>query len=430
MTFAQFNFNPAISKAIHICGYTKPTAIQTSSIPDILRGKDLVASAQTGTGKTAAFVLPMLHRLSVPTSLTRSVRKPRILILTPTRELATQITEAAGKYGKFLRFNIVSLVGGMPYRKQLNDLSRPVDIIVATPGRLLDHMENHRLDLSAIEMLILDEADRMLDMGFIDDVRSIAKVTPNNRQTLLFSATVGDKLSHVIRHFLKDPVHIDLSLEKLAPAEITQVMYLADNTPHKMRLLQHFLRNEKIYKAIIFSATKINADKLAHQLRHEGFSAAALHGDLNQRVRNRTVEELRRGKLQFLVATDVAARGIDIQDITHVINYDLPKFSEDYVHRIGRTGRAGKSGIAISFALPTDLRHLQKIERFIGQKFQLSTIPGLEPTKRMSNSSDSATHQKKRYGNGKSKSSFYKNKNRSTYQRRRDDTTSSPYGHK
>ena len=380
MTFTEMNLDSQIAKAITACGYTTPTPIQERSIPVVLTGKDIVASAPTGTGKTAAFVLPALHRLS----LSKSSHKPRILILTPTRELATQITTAASKYGKFLRFNIVSLVGGMPYRQQLRDLSRPVDMVVATPGRLLDHMTNGRLDLSGIEMLVLDEADRMLDMGFIDDVNAIAKATPSSRQTLLFSATVDNQLAHVIRHLLKEPVRIDFSNEKIAPPLIKQEVYLADNTQHKIRLLQHFLDNGNIYKAIIFSATKINADQLAGQLRDQGYAAAALHGDLKQNVRNRTVEQLRRGKIQFLVATDVAARGIDINDI----------------HRIGRTGRAGKTGIAISLALPLDARHLQKIERYIGQKIQFSTIPGLEPTKRanLSASPKPSFGAKKRFG--------------------------------
>jgi superfamily II DNA/RNA helicase len=374
MTFTQFNFNPNISKALQACGYDKPTPIQMRSIPDILDGKDLVASAQTGTGKTAAFILPALQRLS----LAKSTIKPRVLVLTPTRELAAQIIDAAGKYGKFMNFNMVTLVGGTSYRQQLKGLSRPCDIIVATPGRLLDHMENKKIDLSAIEMLILDEADRMLDMGFIDDVKQISRATPNTRQTLLFSATVDEKLSQIVRQLLKNPTRIDLSAEKLAPVSIKQELYIADSNDHKNRLLLHFLADTSIFKAIVFSATKVNADKLTKQLKDQGLSVAALHGDLKQAVRNRTVEQFRRGKIQYLIATDVAARGIDVSDVTHVINYDLPKFSEDYVHRIGRTGRAGKSGIAISFALPIDARHLQKIERYMGQRLELSTVPGLE----------------------------------------------------
>ena len=402
MTFEQLNLNPSIFKAIHTCGYTTPTPIQAKSIPDILGGKDIVASAQTGTGKTAAFVLPALELISKKKT-TISSSKPRVLILSPTRELATQITQSIEKYGKFLRLSSVSIVGGMPYRQQLRALSRPVDIIIATPGRLLDHMENRRIDLSEVEMLILDEADRMLDMGFIDDVKDIADATPKTRQTLLFSATIDKKLSYFIQNYLTNPVRIDLSQEKLSPAKIKQKLYYADNAQHKTRLLQHFINNEQMFKAIIFSATKSNADDLAHLLCKQGFEAAALHGDLKQNVRNKTIERLRRGSIQYLVATDVAARGIDINDITHVINYDLPKFSEDYVHRIGRTGRAGKEGIAISFALPFDARHLQKIERFVGEKLETLTVPGLEPTKRPGGSAPSkpGDRNKKRFGKSK-----------------------------
>jgi superfamily II DNA/RNA helicase len=389
MTFTQLNLNPHIFNAIHHCGYKEPTPIQARCIPNILSGNDVVASAQTGTGKTAAFILPVLHHLI---STKKKGAQPRVLILTPTRELAVQITDAAEKYGKFLQFKIVSLVGGSGYRQQLQDLSQPIDIIVATPGRLLDHMGNRRLDLSRIEILILDEADRMLAMNFVDDVKNIAKATPNNRQTLLFSATVDDKLSHVIRNLLKNPVRIDLSQEKLAPSQIKQELYLADSVQHKICLLQHLLHNESIYKAIIFSATKINADKLAKELRNWGYSALALHGNLKQTVRYRTVEQFRR-KIQFLVATDIASRGIDIADVSHVINYDLPKFSEDYIHRIGRTGRAGKPGIAISFALPSDAAHLRRIKQYTGQQFQLSTITGLEPKKSLN--TDTTTKRKK-----------------------------------
>lgn len=394
MTFDQLNLNPDISKALAACGYTKPTPIQARSIPDIIQGKDIVASAQTGTGKTAAFVLPALHRLS----LKKSASKPSILILTPTRELARQITQSASKYGRFLRFKIVSLVGGMSFGLQLKDLSRQANIIVATPGRLLDHMENRSVDLSGIEMLVLDEADRMLDMGFIDDVKKITKATPSKRQTLLFSATVDNKLDKIIHQLLKNPLRIDLSQEKISPNQIKQELYWVDDSNHKKRLLEYFLDQKNIYKAIIFSATKINADRLARQLNQQGHAAVALHGDLKQNARNRIIEQMHRGKIQLLVATDVAARGIDVNDVTHVINYDLPKFSEDYVHRIGRTGRAGKNGTAISFALPSDRRHVQSIERFIGQRFELSSIAGLEPTK-AAPKTNAAPHQRKKKRN-------------------------------
>jgi len=334
-------------------------------------------------------------------------------VLTPTRELSAQITKAASLYGKFSRYKIVSLVGGMSYHHQINDLSRGADIIVATPGRLLDHIQSGRVDLSHINMLVLDEADRMLDMGFIDDVEYIAKLTPKTRQTLLFSATVDKKLATVVRHLLNNPVRIDLSNEKVAAPDIKQELYKVSNTQQKSRLLKQILGNDSIYKAIIFSGTKINADRLANELQADGFAAAALHGDLRQNVRNRTVEQLRNGKIQFLVATDVAARGIDISDITHVINYDLPKFSEDYVHRIGRTGRAGKSGVAISFVAPSDLRSLQSIERFIGQRLPLLQHNGGENPREISRDTPRAIpferddnergHKKKSFGGKKSK---------------------------
>lgn len=365
--FTQFNFDSNICKAITLCGYEKPTPVQTKSIPEVLTGRDVVVSAQTGTGKTAAFVLPILQLLS----LKEPTKKTRVLILTPTRELAAQITKAAAVYGKFMRFNIISLVGGVPYHNQIRDLARGADIIVATPGRLMDHIEQKRVDLSSIEMLVLDEADRMLDMGFIDDVQYIAKLTPSHRQTLLFSATLDNKLMNAVKHLLKDPARIDLSHERISSPQIKEEMYKVNNLHHKTRLLKHFLADENIYKAIIFSATKSHADKLADELCDDGFKAAALHGDLRQNVRTRTLEQLRRGKIQYLVATDVAARGIDISDITHVFNYDLPRFCEDYVHRIGRTGRAGKTGTAISFVGANDMQHLKSIERYTGQRLQL-----------------------------------------------------------
>ena len=369
MSFIELPLHPLIQKALEACSYTEPTPIQAKAIPEILAGKDVVACAQTGTGKTAAFVLPALNYLANQ----EATHKPRVLILTPTRELAGQITTASSKYGKFLRFNIVSLVGGMSYDPQIRDLKRGADIIVATPGRLIDHLENKRVDLSQVDILILDEADRMLDMGFIDDVEIIASKTPATRQTLMFSATIDKSLVKIVRRLLKDPVQIDLSQQQIDAPKIKQSLYKAKNMHHKSRMLKHFLNDENIYKAIIFSATKSNADRLAQELRDDGFAAAPLHGDLRQNVRNRTIEALRRGKIQFLVATDVAARGLDISDITHVINYDLPKFSEDYVHRIGRTGRAGKTGEAISFFTSTDMRNLQSIERYIGKRLTIQS---------------------------------------------------------
>jgi superfamily II DNA/RNA helicase len=369
VSFAQLNLHPSIQKAIEACGYTELTPVQAKAIPEILAGRDVVACAQTGTGKTAAFVLPSLNYLASQ----EPSRKPRVLILTPTRELTAQVNKAAGLYGKFLRFNIISIVGGMSYEPQIRDLKRGADIIVATPGRLIDHLENKRVDLSQIEILVLDEADRMLDMGFIEDIEKIAAQSPDNRQTLLFSATVDKSLNKVISKLLKDPVRINLSDQQISAPQIKQSLFKASNMHHKTRMLKHFLNDENIYKAIIFTATKQHCDRLSDELRGDGFAAAPLHGDLRQNVRNRTIDAFRRGKIQFLIATDVAARGLDINDVTHVINYDLPKFNEDYVHRIGRTGRAGKSGEAISFFTNNDMKHLRSIEKYIGQRLTIQS---------------------------------------------------------
>lgn len=366
MTFAQLNLHPKILQSIEACGYNKPTPIQIQAIPDILNGKDLVASAQTGTGKTAAYVLPCLQLLFTK----KSIGKPRILILAPTRELAGQITKVIGKYGKFMKVNIASFVGGVSYHKQFKELSRPIDIVIATPGRLMDHMKNKRLDLSHIEMLVVDEADRMLDMGFIDDIKHIVQALPKSRQTLLFSATADDKLISIMKNLLKNPTRINISQEKIDTKLIKQKIHLVPDANRKQQLLEQILDRENIYKAIIFSATKRNAVKMALQLQERGYAASPMHGDLKQSARNRALAKFRVGEVQFLVATDVAARGIDVTDISHVINYDLPKFSEDYVHRIGRTGRAGKEGVAISIVLQSEVRALKNIERYIGGKIQ------------------------------------------------------------
>lgn len=404
MSFENLNLHPTIIKAVLDAGYTSPTPIQQQAIPELIAGHDVMASAQTGTGKTAAFMLPALHRLTVPAKI-RS-RGPRILVLTPTRELALQVSEATNKYGKFLsRVNVVSILGGMPYPLQNKLLSRTVDILVATPGRLIDHIERGRIDFSRLEMLILDEADRMLDMGFIQDVERIAAKVPANRQTLLFSATLDNTIEKIAAHLLNNPKRIQITPQRTTLNHIEQRMHYVDDLSHKNRLLDHLLCDTTIKQAIIFTATKRSADSLADNLSAQGHKTSSLHGDMSQRERTRTLTGLRRGRLKILVATDVAARGIDVADITHVINFDLPKFAEDYVHRIGRTGRAGTSGIAISFAASQDLIHLRRIERFTGNRFTFQAIPGIEPrTKpRFGNNSDrsarkssSTTHKTKR----------------------------------
>ncbi len=377
VTFATLGLNPAILKAVEESGYTIPTPIQAEAIPTVMEGHDLMASAQTGTGKTAAFILPSLHRIAEPSAV-RS-KGPRVLVLTPTRELAQQVSDAATKYGKNMRLKVVSILGGMPYPLQNKLLSSPVDILVATPGRLIDHIERGRIDFSRLEILIMDEADRMLDMGFIDDVERIAAATPDTRQTLLFSATLDGVIGNLAQRLLKNPKRISVAASKARHENIEQKLMYVDDMAHKNRLLDHLLRDVDLNQAVVFTATKRDADTLADSLLAQGHAAAALHGDMNQRERNRTLVNLRRGAVRVLVATDVAARGIDVSGITHVINFDLPKFAEDYVHRIGRTGRGGASGIAVSFASNRDALHLKKIEQYTGQRIEAHTVAGLEP---------------------------------------------------
>lgn len=381
-SFDELELNEHILKAVAKTGYTQPTPIQAQAIPRALAGKDLIATAQTGTGKTAAFMIPALELLA----RAQGTGRARVLVLTPTRELANQVNDAAAKYGSFMRVNVVSILGGMPYHTQMRQLSRPVDIIVATPGRLIDYLDRGKLDLSAVEMLILDEADRMLDMGFIDAVRYIAKETPEGRQTLLFTATMDSRLAKLAQSILNTPERIEVAGNAMTLDNIEQRVYVADDEKHKNDLLQHLIGTETIDKAIIFSGTKRNADKLARQLYDMGLEVAALHGDMNQHKRNKTITQLRQGRIQLLVATDVAARGIDVSEISHVINYDLPKFAEDYVHRIGRTGRAGKSGIAISLVSFDTLNDLKRIERFTNHTIKQTTVPGLEPKRTASRS--------------------------------------------
>jgi len=379
MSFETLALSQPIQKAIAACGYTEPTPIQAESIPLALAGKDLIGSAQTGTGKTASFVLPALERLLTPS--TARGKGPRILVLTPTRELANQVTDAVKKYGKFMRVRCGAILGGMPYRDQMMLLSQPVDIIVATPGRLIDHLDRRSLNLSRLELLVLDEADRMLDMGFSEDVDRIAAAAPEERQTLLFTATMDDAMAKLASRLLTDPVRVAVATQEVCKLEIEQRLHVTDDMRHKNRLLQHLISDASVTKAIIFSATKRDADQLAAELFAQGHAAAALHGDMSQGARNRTIVNMRRGKVRLLVATDVAARGLDVSGISHVINFDLPKFAEDYVHRIGRTGRAGASGIAISFCSGNEVAYLDRIERFTGSKLPMHVIEGFEPTR-------------------------------------------------
>jgi len=386
MKFEELNLAPQLLQALTACGYEEPTPIQAQTIPALLAGSDLIGSAQTGTGKTAAFVLPALNRLGTPAAQPKTARRgvgmPRVLVLAPTRELAQQVADQVVRYGQFLRAKTVCIYGGAPYPVQNRQLERGVDVLVATPGRLIDHLDRGRIDLSGIEMLIIDEADRMLDMGFIDDVDRIAALTPKTRQTVLFSATFDGAIARLSARLLRDPVRVDVKAEKSAPLMIEQRVHFADDHAHKHRLLDHLLADTAMGQSIVFIATKRDAESLATRLQGQGHAAAALHGDMNQRERTRTLQDMRRGGVRTLVATDVAARGLDVAGISHVINFDLPRQAEDYVHRIGRTGRAGATGIAVSLANHSDRGALRQIERYTGSAIPTHVIPGLEPRAR------------------------------------------------
>ncbi len=421
--FASLGLNADIVRALTDLGFTSPTPVQAQSIPAFLAGRDLLVSSQTGSGKTAAFMLPALHKIAslpVDESLeairpeiveerrgrgrpgknhrggdrfgdkgglktgrgakARGPAQPSVLVLTPTRELAQQVTAATTDFGKYLRhIEVTSILGGMPYPKQLEMLARMPDILVATPGRLLDHIGSGRIDLSKLTMMVFDEADRMLDMGFQDDIDQILHNTPETRQTLMFSATLDERVASLARRMLKNPERITIKATKLDQSAIEQRMHFTDDMGHKHRLLDHILRDATMKQAIVFTATKRDADQLAEQLADNGFAAGALHGDMSQGARNRTLTMLRSGKMQVLVATDVAARGLDVPEITHVVNFDLPKQAEDYVHRIGRTGRAGRSGIAVSLVNHSEAFNWRRIEQFTNNRVEPTVIEGLEP---------------------------------------------------
>ena len=378
--FADLNLDKNILSAVRSEGYESPTPIQAQAIPFALEGRDIMASAQTGSGKTAAFLLPTLQRLTKRSE--KPGKGPRALVLTPTRELAAQVEKNALAYAKNMRwFRTVSIVGGASFGYQTRALSKPVDLIVATPGRLMDLMQSGKVDFARLEVLILDEADRMLDMGFIDDIETIVEATPTDRQTLLFSATWDGAVGKLARKLTKNPEIIEV--ERVDDqGKIEEQLLYCDDMRHKNRLLDHILRDANIDQCVIFTSTKAMTEVIADDLYEKGFAANCLHGDMPQGWRNRTLMDLRKGRCKILVATDVAARGIDVPTITHVINYDLPKQAEDYVHRIGRTGRAGRTGIAITFAEVNEYVKVHKIEKYISRKLPELTIEGMEPTRK------------------------------------------------
>jgi superfamily II DNA/RNA helicase len=383
LSFEALELHACILKAIKDCGFETPSEIQAKAIPPAIEGRDLMASAPTGTGKTAAFVLPALNQLIKNAGEDSALRgrAPRVLVLTPTRELASQVVKNIRDLGKYSRLASALLVGGVPYPAQIKSLKNGVDLIIATPGRLIDHMKANRIDFSQLELLILDEADRMLDMGFLDDVKQIAAATPATRQTLLFSATLEGPIENVAKQLLKEPVRVQVAGVKEKHDDIQQYIHQADDFRHKMNLLRASLQSDDMNQAIIFTATKKGADDMATRLREEGMSVSALHGDMRMSQRLRVVDRLQRNNLKVLVATDVAARGLDVKGITHVINFDLPMAAEDYIHRIGRTGRGGSKGTALSLVGPNDWEILARIERLTGHPVERRIIDGLEPTK-------------------------------------------------
>jgi ATP-dependent RNA helicase RhlE len=385
MSFASLGLSDALVRAVNAHGYTTPTPIQTKAIPAVLAGGDLLAGAQTGTGKTAGFVLPMLQRLSTtdaPLSGGRTSRKPlRALILTPTRELAAQVEESVRVDGKFLKLTSTVVFGGVGINPQTAQLKRGVDILVATPGRLLDHHGQGNLDLSRIEIFVLDEADRMLDMGFVRDIKRVLALLPRKRQNLLFSATFPDQIKALADSLLDRPAMIEVAPRNATVDIIQQKIHPVDRE-RKRELLATLIGGNDWHQVLVFTRTKHGANKLAEQLGQDGIRALAIHGNKSQGARTRALSEFKEGGLRVLVATDIAARGIDIDQLPHVVNYDLPNAPEDYVHRIGRTGRAGATGEAISLVCIDEHEFLRDIERLLKRQIPQEVIAGFEPDPR------------------------------------------------
>ena len=386
MSFASLGLNEALTKAVTASGYETATEVQTQAIPPALAGADLMVSASTGSGKTASFILPALERvLAARGDNTKRREKgviygPRILVLCPTRELAMQVAKAAATYGRFVQgLRVATVVGGVPYPAQIAALRGPLDILISTPGRLLDHLQTGKCVLENVEMLVLDEADRMLDMGFIDDINTIADQIPATRQTVMFSATFAGHVGRLAQNLLRDPKRIDVASHTDTHENIEQRLHWADNVNHKNAILDHILTQKEMEQALVFTSTQRDADWLADRLADMGHHVASLHGGHPQGRRNRVLQGLRNKQLKILVATDVAARGIDVPSISHVINYGLPMKAEDYVHRIGRTGRAGRDGLAITLGERMDAGMIRRIQQFTTQNIPVGVIAGLEP---------------------------------------------------
>ncbi len=378
MPFKTFGLSDPLVQGILAAGYTAPTEVQSQAIPAAIAGKDIIGCAQTGTGKTAAFVLPILNRLSHEQPPKR--RFVRSLILTPTRELAVQIEKSILRYGRFLNLRTLAVYGGVNIKRQFNTLHRGVDIVVATPGRLLDHMRQRKIDLRHVEVLILDEADRMLDMGFIRDVKKIIAALPKNRQTMLFSATVTPEISSLAAGVQKSPLMIQIGRPRNPIETITQNIYLVEKE-QKIAFLLHLLQDGQLSSVLVFSRTKHGADKIQRYLERADIVSVAIHSGRNQGQRQRAMDGFKSGKYRVMVATDIAARGIDVTDISHVVNFDVPAYPEDYIHRIGRTGRAEATGDAITFVSRDEHKYLRRIEKFIGRDFTPVECNGFTYTK-------------------------------------------------
>jgi ATP-dependent RNA helicase RhlE len=375
MSFERLGLAAAILRAVGERGYTEPTSIQQAAIPAVLAGRDLMAGAQTGTGKTAGFALPILHNLS--TQPERGPRRVRCLVLAPTRELTAQVEQSFRDYGKYLSLRTCAIFGGVGIHPQIKKLARGVDILVATPGRLLDHLAQRTVDLSRVEILVLDEADRMLDMGFVRDVRRILKSVPQKRQSLLFSATFPNEIKQFAEGFLQKPELIEIARNDTTVKLISQRIHPVDKH-RKRELLSWLIGTNNWRQVLVFTRTKRGADRLALHLEKDGLKTAAIHGNKSQGARTRALADFKAGRVRVLVATDIAARGLDINQLPHVVNYELPNVPEDYVHRIGRTGRAGNEGEAISLVCSEEKKYLADIERLLGTKLPQEVPPGYE----------------------------------------------------
>ena len=382
MTFSALGLSDEIVRAVTERGYTEPTPIQAQAIPVVLGGGDLLAGAQTGTGKTAGFTLPILQRLTASAKPTTGKAPIRALVLIPTRELAAQVEESVRDYGKYLKLSSMTMIGGVNINPQIARLKTRVDILVATPGRLLDHVQQRTVDLSQVEILVLDEADRMLDMGFIRDIKKILALLPKQRQNLLFSATFSDEIKALADGLLTKPALIEVARRNATAELIEQRIYPVDRE-RKRELLTKLIKENNWHQVLVFTRTKHGANKLAEQLDKDGITAMAIHGNKSQAARTRALAEFKSGKLQVLCATDIAARGIDISELPHVVNFELPNVAEDYVHRIGRTGRAGSEGEASSLVCIDEKKLLNDIERLIKRDIPVVQVPGFEPDPRI-----------------------------------------------